>query len=169
MHCNWINGIKILAFVLIFLLSLKQHQVRAAAIDVDENGRLRDFEAIGEALKRAGGWQNLQGGWGKRNNQIMEYDDQTSAEYNDPARKLYYDTSKVNNLMENNVDDYREGSPLNYDNDKNMAWKRSRPGNRVNLRESGWGKREGGNWNNLRGLWGKRSTWNKLQGSWGRK
>lgn len=32
----------------------------------------------------------------------------------------------------------------------------------------GWGKREPG-WNNLKGLWGKRSSWNKLNAGWGKR
>lgn len=158
MHCNWINGMKTLslAILIIFILSFKQNQVKAAVFDVDDG----HFEDLHEAVKRAGGWQNLQGGWGKRNNEIaVDYRDKTSADYVDLGRNYDDDTSKVDNI---------NGEHWNYDYGKSLEEKRSRPANWNNLNNAGWGKREPGQWNNLRGLWGKRSSWGKLHGGWGR-
>lgn len=159
MHCNWINGMKTLSLpiLIIFILSIKENHVKAAAFNVDD-GQLDEFQQ--EAVKRAGGWHNLQGGWGKRNNEIStDYEEKPSADYVDLVRNYDYDTSKVES----------NGDHWNYDYGKNAVFKRSRPNNWNNLQNAGWGKREPGQWNNLRGLWGKRSSWGKLQGGWGRK
>lgn len=160
MHCNWINGMKTLSLpiLIILILSFKQNQVRAAAFDVDDGLLSEDYQ---EQVKRTGRWNNLQGSWGKRSNQIspVDYGDKTSADYADLERNYDYDTSKTNG----------DGELWNYGNGKSFVYKRSRPGNWGNLKNAGWGKREGANWNNLRGLWGKRSSWGKLQGGWGRK
>lgn len=160
MHCKLITGMKSLSlpFLIIFILSLNKSHVRAAPFDFDD-GRVDEYQ--GEVVKRAGGWHNLQGGWGKRNNEIStDYGDKTSADYADVVRNYDYDASKVES----------NGKHWNYGYDKNVTFKRARPNNNWNnLQNAGWGKREPGQWNNLRGLWGKRSSWGKLQGGWGRK
>lgn len=170
MHCSWLNGIKILS-MLIILLSLSSNHVKAAPVDVDDYGVFQgDLDEMNEAVKRASGWQNLQGGWGKRNvrnNKITDYVDQGSvaADFASPVRNYEYDTSKVDANDDANV----PVRPWEFNNADNLASKRSRGGNWNNLKNTGWGKREPGNWNNLRGLWGKRSSWGRLNGSWGRK
>lgn len=172
MHCNWTN-----LSLLIILLSLIELQYIKAAIDVYDGGNNNieeDFEDIDEAVAKrtsvGGGWHNLQGGWGrKRNNEITEYADQTSS----LGENYQHDSSKANanddNMNENQSSWNYNKFPLNSSN--NLAWKRSRILNRNNIKDAGWGKREPGNWNNLRGLWGKRSSssWTRLINGWGRR
>jgi hypothetical protein len=69
------------------------------------------------------------------------------------------------NFVHNSIDN--EYTNAEYDDSKQLAAKRA--WKLFNDRNRGWGKREQqqGNWNNLRGLWGKRSSWSRLQGTWG--
>lgn len=170
MHCNWLNGWKTLS-ILIMLLSLSSNSVKAAAIDVDDyyGGFQGDLEEMNEAVKRAAsGWQNLHGGWGKRNvknNKITDYVDQAGAAFASPLLNYEYDTSKADANDEAN----EPIRPWDSNIADNLAFKRSRGGNWNNFQNAGWKKREPGSWNNLRGLWGKRSSWGRLNGSWGRK
>ena len=156
MHSNWINKMRsgkflLIPIFLISILSLEANQVEAASFD---DGR---YEV---AVKRAGsGWHNLQGVWGKRSDETaLDYDDAKSNDYFelDPIRD--YDTSKMKS-----DDDF-----WNYGDDKINMSKRSRPGNWGISRKPGWRKRQPGNWNNLRGLWGKRSSGKTLQSDWRR-
>ena len=98
--------------------------------------------------KRA--WQQLQGGWGKRS-----IEDETKQDSLEDLQR------KVMQLLANRVDE-GEYVPDYYDapaekrawQSMGNAWGKR---NWSQMRGSGWGKREAGNWNNMRGLWGKRS------------
>lgn len=102
--------------------------------------------------KRA--WQQLQGGWGKRSSD----DDESIEELQRRIMKIYSEQ-----LLSNKIDD-AEGdfTPEDYDGlIEKRAWKSmgNSWGKRdwSQLRGSGWGKRDQQNWNNMRGLWGKRA------------
>lgn len=114
--------------------------------------------------KRA--WNQLQSGWGKRN-----FEDDPKESLDELQRKIMKLYSEQ--LMSNQADN-EDYSPGDYDGpiDK-RSWKQMGTawGKRdwSQMRGNGWGKREAGNWNNMRGLWGKRSTdWNKLSSAWGK-
>lgn len=118
--------------------------------------------------KRA--WNQLQGSWGKRS-----YDEEPTDEELEELQRLLMRSysDQFNNRGEDN-----EYLPSEASDDANTMDKRA--WNQMNnawgkrdwnqLRGSGWGKREAANWNNMRGLWGKRAEkWNKLSSAWGRK
>lgn len=114
--------------------------------------------------KRA--WKQLQGGWGKRN-----YDDDPKESLDELQRKiikLYTEQLLLNQAEDNDYATEENDTPIDKRawNSMGTAW-----GKRdwSQLRGNGWGKRETGNWNNMRGLWGKRSPgWNKLSSAWGK-
>ena len=115
--------------------------------------------------KRA--WKQLQSsGWGKRN-----YDDEPKESLDQLQRnllKLYSEQLLANQADDNDYASEEYDTPIDKRAWKSMgtAW-----GKRdwSQLRANGWGKRESGNWNNMRGLWGKRSPgWNKLSSAWGK-
>jgi hypothetical protein len=99
--------------------------------------------------------------WKRSEDQQLTYDNEN---YVDPYRQKpspNYNRNSIEN-------DYTSSD---YDENKSLAAKRAWKF-LYKDRSRGYGKREQqqGNWNNLRGLWGKRSapsSWGRLQGSWG--
>lgn len=169
MYYNLNYGLRMVAaltIVLCLILAVTAEEVVNASDAKETSSASQNVPAQEEqhsVAKRA--WKQLQSGWGKRNND----DDQkeTLEELQRRILKLYSDQ-----LLSNQVDD--DYSPEEYDApiDK-RAWKSMGTawGKRdwSQLRSNGWGKRETGNWNNMRGLWGKRSPgWNKLSSAWGK-
>ena len=168
MQHNWFNALKTL-YILFFIFLIN---TKCGALDdevsneVSENFQIQEPEE-GTLAKRA--WNQLQGSWGKRNAngpRFYPYDD-----YLDNLKNLDYEVSKVRdyNLISDS-DGFDESQAINKRAWKSMngAWGK-RDWNK--LRGTG-SKREPGNWNNLRGLWGKRSndprSWNKLSSAWGK-
>uniref|UniRef100_A0A1L8DQD7 Putative cpij000669 b-type allatostatin prohormone n=1 Tax=Nyssomyia neivai TaxID=330878 RepID=A0A1L8DQD7_9DIPT len=101
-----------------------------------------------EDMKRS--WTNLQASWGKRwPDELDEFDDGRLEGLADVGQKRTW--KAINGAWGKRVAGASPGSD----------WHKFR---------SSWGKREPG-WNNLKGLWGKRSTnnWNKLSSSWGKR
>jgi hypothetical protein len=98
--------------------------------------------------KRA--WQQLQGSWGKRN-----IDDEPKRESLEDLQRLVMQLLGGQVEEGENVPDYYD-APAEKRAWQSMgtAWGKR---NWSQMRGSGWGKREAGNWNNMRGLWGKRS------------
>lgn len=176
MYENWTYELKMVAtltLLVMFMTCAVSADKVASVTDVKETPNAsQNVPSQGEqqphiVAKRA--WQQLQSGWGKRS-----FDDDPKESLDELQRqimKLYSNQLLAN--QENQVDD----SDYNHDDydgpvDK-RAWKQmnSAWGKRDwnQLRSNGWGKRETGNWNNMRGLWGKRSPgWNKLQSAWGK-
>jgi hypothetical protein len=166
MHFYWINGMRAFSLILIIVLSsIKHHTAAEMKFYSGDYGRSNNQQTyeINEPNKML---KNLQENW--RMGNVME----------DNAQNMipsYYGNSDSNAQKHSSFNNYKSNGELTTV-DKRL-WKifneqgtRKRQGQSWNnLRNGGsWGKREG-NWNNLRGLWGKRSSWDKLQGSWGRK
>ncbi|KAG5671463.1 hypothetical protein PVAND_001658 [Polypedilum vanderplanki] len=113
----------------------------------------------------------------KLNYQPREYNEERSWNRLEPKFNIDNENYYVDNLRQkpspNYVRNSIENDYMNMDYDEinngksltsKRAWKIL-----FNDRNRGYGKREQqqGNWNNLRGLWGKRSSWSRLQGTWG--
>jgi hypothetical protein len=156
MYNNWNYGLKmdvLLAIMFICLMFASAENV--ANVDdakepsnVPQNSPSESQSGEHTVAKRA--WQQLQGSWGKRSS-----DDETRQDSLEELQR------KVMQLLANRVED-AEFVPDYYDTPiEKRAWKSMGPawGKRDwnQMRGSGWGKREAGNWNNMRGLWGKRS------------
>lgn len=154
MYNNWNYGLKmdvLLAIMFICLMSVLAENV-ASVDEAKETSNVspNSPSTTGEHTVAKRAWQQLQGGWGKRSN-----DDEAKQ---DSLEELQ---QKVMLLLANRVED-TEYVPDYYDTPiEKRAWKSMGTawGKRdwSQMRGSGWGKREAGNWNNMRGLWGKRS------------
>lgn len=163
---NWFNALK--TFVIVALICLLNARNFISAEIIADEGKSdnlslepsnNDMVFAEAASKRA--WQQLHNGWGKRAPTI---DDEQPLQ---PPLIASVD-------IPNNLDYvYGPGPRISQNfNDKriqkmNNSWRKR---DWTQLRNNGWGKkREPNNWNNLRGLWGKRSspqlTWNKPE--WG--
>jgi hypothetical protein len=157
MYNNWNYGLKmdfLLTIMFISLMFASGENVANAdktkeTSNVSQNSPAESQTGEHTVAKRA--WSQLQGSWGKRNN----IDDEPKQDSLEELQR------KVMQLLANRVED-AEYVPDYYDApvDK-RAWKSMSNawGKRdwSQMRGSGWGKREAGNWNNMRGLWGKRS------------
>lgn len=149
---NWNYGVKMASVMFMLLMVASAAEKAANAANEKETPNASQNIHEHTVAKRA--WQQLQGGWGKRSSN----DDDTSVEelQRRIMQRLYADQ-----LMSNKVDE-NEYAPEDYDTpvDK-RAWKSmgNAWGKRdwSQLRGNGWGKRESPNWNNMRGLWGKRT------------
>lgn len=168
MH-NWFNALKTL-YVLFFIFLIN---TKCGALD-EESRREEETYQIpepdeGEMAKRA--WNQLQGTWGKRMFNSEEiHKPRQSGDYLDALRNVDYEASRghdYNSIPDS--DEFVESRPI-----EKRAWisMNSAWGKRNWSKFRGTGKREPGNWNNLRGLWGKRSgdsrDWNKLSQAWGK-
>lgn len=154
MYNNWSYGLKMdvllaIMFICLMFVSAENEASDKETANTSPNGASELQTGEHTVAKRAG-WQQLQGGWGKRN-----VDDEPKQESLEELQR------KVMLLLANRVED-AEFAPDYYDApvDK-RAWKSMGTawGKRdwSQMRGNGWGKREAGNWNNMRGLWGKRS------------
>ncbi|XP_075160640.1 myoinhibiting peptide precursor [Haematobia irritans] len=146
--------------------------------------------------EKRSGWQSLQGSWGKRSSQDLEYTEGDNIlpvliAGMDPRSKvqLAYLTNAatlehlvnpqeyaVNSGETNDLDDNVLNEKRAWKN-LNVAWGKRRNGPTWNkfrdifsFQSGSWGKREP-NWNNLKGMWGKRASkdWQKLHGGWGKR
>jgi hypothetical protein len=156
MYDNWNYGLKmdvLLAIMFMCLMFATAEDVangnegKKASIP-SQNTPVASKTSEHTIAKRA--WQQLQGSWGKRN--IDEEPKQDSLE--DLQRRVML-------LLANRVDE-GEFVPDYYDAPaEKRAWQSIGNAwgkrNWSQMRGTGWGKREAGNWNNMRGLWGKRS------------
>ena len=156
--------------LIIVLSSIKHHtaaEMKFYSGDYGKSNNQPTYE-INEANRM---WKNLQENWRKGNENIMDnYHTQNMI----PS---YYGNSNSNAQKHSSFNNYKSNGDLTTV-DKRLwklfneqgTGKRQGQTSWNNVRNGGWGKREG-NWNNLRGLWGKRSgsSWDKLQGSWGKK
>jgi hypothetical protein len=173
MYNNWSYGPKmlfIIAMALLLVMSASGEEV-VNANDVGKEAPNAGASASAgdrhSVAKRA--WQQLQGSWGKRS-ASGDAREESLEELQRRIMRLY-----AEQLMANNVDasdDYATDDYADAPVDK-RAWKQMSNawGKRdwSQMRGSGWGKREAGNWNNMRGLWGKRNPgWNKLSSAWGK-
>lgn len=179
MQANWFNALKTL-FVLFFVLLLNAKHFAFADDELGED-RSEDAESLqiqepyeDIAAKRA--WNQLQGTWGKRDFDDLKDSMQhyQSDDYLDNSRNFDYEPQRLQNPKPiSDADDYDTQVM------KKRAWKAI---NGAWGKREDWGKmrnagkREPGNWNNLRGLWGKRSgppergarSWNRLSSAWGK-
>lgn len=124
----------------------------------DENSESLQIQEPEEAQMAKRAWKQLQGSWGKRNidgisdeqlqRLIQNYMNQ---DYVESLRSLDYQQPRFQgfNLIPD-ADDFDIPPPL-----EKRAWRSMNKQNSGS--RNGWKKREPGNWNNLRGLWGKRS------------
>lgn len=150
------NELKMIS-ILFLLLMVASAEKAVNDNDVKEASNLSpnvkaDLQNEHIVAKRA--WQQLQGGWGKRN-----FDDdpknESIEEIQRKLMKIYSDQLLSNKVNDNEIpDDYDTLIDKRAWNQMGTAW-----GKRdwSQLRSNGWGKRESANWNNMRGLWGKRS------------
>lgn len=148
---NWNYGLKMASVMFMLLMVASAAEKAASAADGRETPSASDNAPEHIVAKRA--WQQLQGGWGKRGSND---DDESVEELQRRIMRLYADQ-----LMSNKVDE-NEYAPEDYDTPADKrAWKSmgNAWGKRdwSQLRGNGWGKRESPNWNNMRGLWGKRT------------
>ncbi|KAL7021825.1 hypothetical protein ACKWTF_012043 [Chironomus riparius] len=172
MHFYWINGMRAFSLILIIVLSSIKHHTAAEmkfySGDYGKSNNQQQTYEINEANRM---WKNLQENWRKGNENVMDnYHTQNMI----PS---YYGNSDANAQKHSSINNYKSNGDLTTV-DKRLwkifneqgTGKRQGQSSWNNVRNGGWGKREG-NWNNLRGLWGKRSgsSWDKLQGSWGKK
>lgn len=165
MYDNWNYGLKmVFSLLVISVLMLASAAEKVANADDGKELAKAPTNQHHAIAKRA--WNQLQGSWGKRSVDEDLKDDSIE----ELQRKImkYYSEQ-----LENKVDD-NDFEPEDYEGpvDK-RAWKSMSNawGKRdwSQLRGNGWGKRESPNWNNMRGLWGKRSPgWNKLSSAWGK-
>jgi len=144
--------------LIIILSSIKNHtaaEMKFYSGDYGSSNNQQTYE-INEANRM---WKNLQENNYHTQNLIPSY-------YDSNAQKH----SSFNNYKSNGDLTKVDKRLWKIFNEQGGTGKRQGQSSWNNLRNGGWGKREG-NWNNLRGLWGKRSgsSWDKLQGSWGRK
>lgn len=161
---NWFNALKTLTIIALICLLNARH-FASAEILADDDGKNFDDkfqepsnDDIEIASKRS--WQQLHGSWGKRmvtdREQPLEQKPQIADDVN--ANNLDY-LYGVGPRISQNLNDKRTWKTMN------NSWRKR---DWAQLRNNGWGKkREPNNWNNLRGLWGKRSspqlTWNKAE------
>lgn len=180
---NWSYGLKMatVMFMLLMVASAAEKVAESATDGKETPSASQDARSGPEHTVAKRAWQQLQGGWGKRNAD----DDESLEELQRRIMKLYSDQ-----LLSNRVDE-NEFTPEDYDTPADKrAWKSmgNAWGKRdwSQLRGNGWGKRESQNWNNMRGLWGKRTPgepdeifrnlfifmhstgWNKLSSAWGK-
>lgn len=175
MHGNWFNALKNFSLLVFVLLINARHfayadDVLVEVSDADVEGLQIQEPDEGRMAKRA--WNQLQGSWGKRSldevkDALQHY---PSDDYLESLRNFDYEPTRLQNLnLIPDTDDY-EGSQVM----QKRAWKTMNTawGKRDWSKMRNTGKREPGNWNNLRGLWGKRSgevrSWNKLSSAWGK-
>lgn len=172
LYDNWnyeVRMLSVIAMTALFVMSASAKEVVDAgevgkeAPNVDASVAANDRHTV---AKRA--WQQLQGSWGKRSND-EDPREESLEELQRRVMKLY-----AEQLLSNRADASDDYANDEYDApvDK-RAWKQMSNawGKRdwSQLRGSGWGKREAGNWNNMKGLWGKRNPgWNKLSSAWGK-
>jgi hypothetical protein len=156
MYDNWSYGLKMDVLLAIMFISLMFASAESVASvdDAKETSITAQNSASepqsGEHTLAKRAWQQLQGGWGKRNSE-----DESKQDSLEELQR------KVLQLLANRVED-AEYVPDYYDapvekrswQSMGNAWGKR---NWSQMRGSGWGKREAGNWNNMRGLWGKRS------------
>jgi hypothetical protein len=161
MYDNWNYGLKMDVLLVIMFMCL----MFVSAEDVAKEPQISPVAGEHTIAKRA--WQQLQGSWGKRN--IDDEPKQDSLE--DLQRRVML-------LLANRVDE-GEYVPDYDETPEKRAWQSMGNGEREKplkkcfssliffkawgkrnwsqMRGAGWGKREAGNWNNMRGLWGKRT------------
>lgn len=170
MYDNLNHGLRMVASLSILLMCLMAISAEEAvnAADVKETASAsQTVPAQNEqhtVSKRA--WKQLQSGWGKRS-----FDDDPKESLDELQRKiikLYSEQLLANQADDNDYASEEYDTPI-----EKRAWKSMSTawGKRdwSQLRGNGWGKRDTGNWNNMRGLWGKRSPgWNKLSSAWGK-
>lgn len=158
---NWFNTLKTLT-IIAFICSLNARHFTSAEIIADDSGQNLDDKLLepstGDveiASKRS--WQQLHGSWGKRT-------------VPDDEQPLLQKPQIADDVNANNLDYLLGLAPrISQNLNDKRTWKSNnswRKRDWAQLRNNGWGKkREPNNWNNLRGLWGKRSspqlTWNK--------
>lgn len=171
MNSNWNYDLRMVASLIVIFMSLILAISAEEVVDVSDaketastSQNLPDQEEEHTVAKRA--WNQLQSGWGKRS-----FDDGQRESFEELKRKLLKLYSEQ--LLSNQADENEYGSEESSAPMDKRAWKSMGTawGKRdwSQLRGNGWGKRETGNWNNMRGLWGKRSPgWNKLSSAWGK-
>jgi hypothetical protein len=162
-HRNWFNALKTLVIVaFVFLVNTKCLACAEEISNSSEENNLQIQEPDETAMaKRA--WKELQGSWGKRN-------------YDEDIQKLLQNEEYLDEPQFRTVNVISEDSEIPSPAVEKRAWQSMNNawGKRASRQFRGVGswKREPGNWGNLRGLWGKRSTnpqWSKLSSAWGRK
>lgn len=170
MHDNWNYGLKMASVIIMFMMIAASAENAAT-----ENGSKETPIASENApeneqhvlAKRA--WKQLQSGWGKRNSDDEPLRDESLEELQHRVMQLYSQQLLNNRADENDYAPEEYDAPIDKRAWKQMsnAWGKRDWGQ---LRGSGWGKRDNAKWNNMRGLWGKRTPgWNKLSSAWGRK
>ncbi|XP_005178793.1 allatostatins MIP isoform X2 [Musca domestica] len=134
-------------------------------------------------------WRSLQGTWGKRASpsdndmndnenllpvliagmeprsklQLAYLTNAATLEHLANTPELIGNSGEAYDMDENILNEKRAWKSMN------VAWGKRRNGPTWNkFRAGAWGKREP-NWNNLKGMWGKRATWQKLHGGWGKR
>lgn len=170
MYGNWNNELK-----MVFIMSATMLLMAVSAQEVVNGNEVKETSIPSKSVpdassqhhtvaKRA--WQQLQSGWGKR----TADDDSREESLEELQRKVMrlYAEQLLSNKVEDDYATEDYDGPIDKRAWKSMsnAW-----GKRdwSQMRGNGWGKREAGNWNNMRGLWGKRSPgWNKLSSAWGK-
>ncbi|XP_005178792.1 allatostatins MIP isoform X1 [Musca domestica] len=140
-------------------------------------------------------WRSLQGTWGKRASpsdndmndnenllpvliagmeprsklQLAYLTNAATLEHLANTPELIGNSGEAYDMDENILNEKRAWKSMN------VAWGKRRNGPTWNKfrdmfssQAGAWGKREP-NWNNLKGMWGKRATWQKLHGGWGKR
>lgn len=177
MHSNWFNALKtiyVLFFIFLINTKCKALDGDASHNEVDESFQVLvpEYETL---AKRA--WNQLQGSWGKRtiSGASNEVKTDLNDDYLDMLKSADYDVSRprdYNLISASSENDDQQAFEKRAWKAMNGAW-----GKRNWAKFRSTGKREPGNWNNLRGLWGKRSSsgsqreprsWNKLSSAWGK-
>ncbi|XP_065159740.1 prothoracicostatic peptides [Atheta coriaria] len=104
-------------------------------------------------------WQNLQGGWGKRFATDEEYAAKLAALLSD--EELQQRLADYNDAVSYNGLSDGEMADYGSNDDEKRAWR--------SLNNAGWGKRAA-QWGSFRGSWGKRDpAWTNLKGIWGKR
>ncbi|XP_046808129.1 allatostatins MIP isoform X2 [Lucilia cuprina] len=118
--------------------------------------------------REAQSWGDLMHPWGKRE---ANYDS-AMMENGEVVPVLAFFANPAANYENNDVESDNILNEKRGWKKMNVAWgKRRNAGPYMNRGASSWGKREP-NWNNLKGMWGKRAgnkEWRKLAGSWGKR
>ena len=149
--------------LIIVLSSIKHHTAAEMKFYSGDYGRSNNQQTyeINDANRM---WKNLRENWRKGNENVMDnYHTQNMI-------PLYYGKSDSNAPRYPSFNNYKYNGDLTTV-DKRL-WKIFNEQGTTGKRQSqGMNNKREGNWNNLRGLWGKRSgsSWDKLHTSWGRK
>jgi hypothetical protein len=173
-HYNWLCGMKALSLIIV-LFNMKN-----CAVSSEEHINDNANQFLQETNEDKRTWRSQPSVYNKKNNfGMIDYDELQkyaplirNTEYADLMQNIDYDSSKLDAFNQIFTEDVDNSEAEKRSWKPSYAWKRGPRDpntNWANAQNAAWGKRQPGNWNNLRGLWGKRSTWGRLQGSWGRK